>query len=184
MGYRDILTHRANRMSQSRIASACGCARSTVQDVLERAGGKGVSWDDVAGVGEAAAYEPAKGRPRARASFSLDELDEAIMGNLADPNPRPFQKKAGSRDERFEGAERAVLQPLPVRPFEVARWGSPVKVPKSYHVLLTQDGVYCSVPRRLANRYVEMRWTASEAEVFCDGERAASHVRDRSLPRG
>ena len=389
VSYRDILRHHANRMSQSQIASACGCARSTVQDVLKKAGEKGVSWDDVAGLSEAAAYELVRGRPRDQSAgfaeidfpkvqremerdrtmtltllweeyamlaarngdkaygysrfcelysawcddhdtavtrkyipgdlgefdwagkkmavtdeltgelhdawlfvaclpysqktfvaaypnmevetwcqasvdafsfyggaprlltidnlrtgvikhtteevvlnrtfrefaeyynvaviphlprvprgkasvessvgkianrirnmlrdrvfFSFDELNEAILEKLADLNSRPFQKKAGSRDEKFEGAEREALQPLPARPFEIARWGSPVKVPKSYHVLLTQDGVYYSVPHRLVNRYVEMRWTASKVEVFCDGERVASHVRDRSLPRG
>ena len=40
------------------------------------------------------------------------------------------------------------------------------------------------MPHRLVNRYVEMRWTAAKVEVFCDGERVASHVRDRSLARG
>ena len=51
-------------------------------------------------------------------------------------------------------------------------------------MLLTQDGVYYSVPHRLVNRYVELRWTAAKVEVFCEGERVATHVRDRSLPRG
>ena len=121
---------------------------------------------------------------RDRVFFDFDELNEAIREKLADLNSRPFQKKAGSRDEKFEGAGRDALQPLPARPFEIARWGSPVKVPKSYHVLLTQDGVYYSVPHRLVKRYVEMRWTASKVEIFFEGERVASHVRDRSLQRG
>lgn len=43
VSYRDILRHRANRMSQRQIASACGCARSTVQDVLKKADENGVS---------------------------------------------------------------------------------------------------------------------------------------------
>jgi len=389
VSYRDILRHHANSMSQSQIATACGCARSTVQDVLKKAGEKGVSWNDVAGLSEQAAYELVRGRPRDqsegfaeidfeqvqremerdrtmtlsllweeyamlaarnsekpysytrfcelyaawceehdtavtrkyiagdlgefdwagkkmavtdeltgelhdawlfvaclpysqktfvaaypnmevetwcqasadafgfyggaprlltidnlrtgvvkhtpeevvlnrtfrefaefynvaviphaprsprgkasvessvgkianrirnmlrdRVFFDFDELNAAILEKLADLNSRPFQKRAGSRDERFEGAERDALQPLPARPFEIARWGSPVKVPKSYHVLLTQDGVYYSVPHRLVNRYVEIRWTAAKVEVFCDGERVASHVRDRSLARG
>ena len=389
VSYRDILRCRANRMSQSQTASACGCARSTVQDVLKRADEAGVSWDDVAGLSEAAAYELVRGVPRERSSgfaaidfekvademardrtmtltllweeyamlaardggkpygysrfcelyaawcdehdkaatrrytpgdlgefdwagqhmevtdeltgetskawlfvaclpcsqktfvgaypsmdsetwcqagadafafyggaprlltidnlktgvvkhtaaelvlnrtfrefaehynvaviphfpraprgkasvessvgkianrirnmlrdrvfFSFDELNEAILEKLAELNSRPFQKKAGSRDEKFEREERAALQPLPARPFEVARWGSPVKVPKSYHVLLVPDGVRYSVPHRLVGRRVEMRWTASRVEVFCEGERVASHARDRSLPRG
>ena len=389
VSYRDILRHHANRMSQSQIASACGCARSTVQDFLKRSCEKGVTWEDVAGLSETAAYELIRGRPRDQSSgfaaidherikaemerdrtmrltilweeyamlaarngerpygysrfcelyakwcdehdvavtrkfipgdigefdwagqrmavtdeltgevhdawlfvstlpysqktfvgaypstdietwcqasadafeyyggtpriltidnlktgvtkhtseeivlnrtyrefaehynvaviphaprrprgknsvegsvdkianrirnmlrgrtfFDFDELNEAIREKLADLNARPFQKRAGSRDEKFDAAERAALQPLPARPFEVARWGSPVKVPKGYHVLLPQDGVYYSVPHRLVGRRVEMRWTLSEVEVFCDGERVASHARDRSLKRG
>ncbi|MBR3225762.1 MAG: hypothetical protein IKF78_10640 [Atopobiaceae bacterium] len=34
-------------MSRSQIASACGCARSTVRDVLKRACEKGINWEDV-----------------------------------------------------------------------------------------------------------------------------------------
>ena len=71
VSYRDILRHHANRMSQSQIASACGCARSTVQDVLKKAGEKGVSWDDVAGLSEAAAYELVRGRLRDQSSKRL-----------------------------------------------------------------------------------------------------------------
>jgi hypothetical protein len=55
-------------MSQSQIASACGCARSTVQDVLKRACEKGVTWEDVAGLSETAAYELIRGRPRDQSS--------------------------------------------------------------------------------------------------------------------
>ena len=389
VSYRDILRHEANGMSQAQIAAACACARSTVQDVLKKAGEKGVSWEDVAGLSEQAAFELIRGRPKEQASgfapidyeaiqkemqrdrtmtlqllweeyamlaarnhdraygysrfcelyakwcdkhdtavtrryipgdlgefdwagqkmavtdeltgevfdawlfvaclpysqitfvggypsmraemwcqassdafeyfggaprlltidnlktgvtkhtseeivlnrtfrefaehynvaviphapekprgkssvessvgkvanrirnmlrdrvfFDFDELNEAIRGKLDDLNSRPFQKKAGSRREKFEGAERAALQPLPKRPFEIALWGSAVKVPKSYHVLLTQDGVYYSVPHRLVGRRVEMRWTASTVEVFCDGERVACHARDRTKQRG
>lgn len=74
VSYRDILRHHANRMSQSQIASACGCARSTVQDVLKKAGEKGVSWDDVAGLSEAGAYELVRGRPRDQ-SAGFAEID-------------------------------------------------------------------------------------------------------------
>ncbi len=68
VSYRDILRHHANRMSQRQIASACGCARSTVQDVLKRACERGVTWEDVAGLSEVAAYELKRGRPRDQSS--------------------------------------------------------------------------------------------------------------------
>ena len=49
VSYRDILRHHANRMSQSQIATACGCARSTVRDVLKRAGKKMAVTDELTG---------------------------------------------------------------------------------------------------------------------------------------
>ena len=121
---------------------------------------------------------------RNRTFFTFDELNEAIMDKLSDLNNRPFQKKAGSRREKFEGTEHAALQPLPARPFEIARWGSEVTVPASYHVCCTQDGVYYSVPYRFVGQRVQARWTYSAFEVFCDGERIASHMRNASLPKG
>lgn len=57
-------------------------------------------------------------------------------------------------------------------------------MPKGYHVLLTQDGVYYSVPHRFVGQRVEMRRTSSKVEVFCGGERIATHVRDRTKQRG
>lgn len=121
---------------------------------------------------------------RNRTFFTFDELNEAIIEKLFDLNNRPFQKKAGSRWEKFEGAEHAALQPLPERPFEIARWGSVVTVPASYHVCCTQDGVYYSVPYRFAGQRVQARWTDRVFEVFCDGECIASHVRNMTLPKG
>ncbi len=70
VSYRDILRHRANRMSQRQMAPACGCARSTVQDVLKRADENGVSWEDVAGMSEGAAHELIRGRPQQSSEFA------------------------------------------------------------------------------------------------------------------
>ena len=40
------------------------------------------------------------------------------------------------------------------------------------------------MPHRLVGRRVEVRWTSTKVDVFCEGERVASHVRDRSLKMG
>lgn len=119
--------------------------------------------------------------------FSFEELNEAIAEKVAELNARPFQKRAGTRESVFEEAERAALQPLPTRPFEVARWSSSdVTVGKGYHVLCAQDGVYYSVPYRYVGQKVKVRTTASVVEVYLAStrERIASHPRNRSLPRG
>ena len=49
-------------MSRRQTASACGCARSTARDVPREADENGLSWEDVAGPGESAAYEPVRVR--------------------------------------------------------------------------------------------------------------------------
>lgn len=121
---------------------------------------------------------------RGRRFFTFAELNDAIAEKLADLNTRKLQKKPYSRSERFEEVERAALQPLPSRPFELSRWSPPVKVPSSYHVMLAQDGVYYSVPYRYVGRRVELRSTATVVEIYCDGERVASHPRNRTAPYG
>ena len=121
---------------------------------------------------------------RDRTLFGLDELNEAMALEVAKLNARPLQKRAGSRDEKFEAAERGALQPLPASRFVVARWGREVTVPAGHHVHCARDGVYYSVPWRYVGRRVQARWTHDLLEVFCDGERIASHARDASRARG
>ena len=53
-----------------KIASAYRCARSTVQDVLKKADENGVSWEDVAGLSESAAYELIRGRPQQSSEYA------------------------------------------------------------------------------------------------------------------
>lgn len=121
---------------------------------------------------------------RNRTFFSFDDLNSAIMGLLADLNARPFQKREGSRDSVFAEQEAPFLQPLPRERYDVAHWGPKVKVPADYHLQCVEDHVYYSVPWRYAGAQAEMRTTMRAVEIFVDGARVASHVRDRSLPRG
>lgn len=101
---------------------------------------------------------------RGQAFFTFDELNDAIVEKLHDLNSRSFQKKAGSRWEKFVESE--------------------VTVPANCHACCTQDGVYCSVPHRLVGQAVQAGWTGRVFEVFCDGERVASHVRNMAPPKG
>lgn len=63
VSYRDVLRHRAGGLSLQETASACGCARSTVQDVVRRAKERDVGWKDVEDLTDAEAYELVRGRP-------------------------------------------------------------------------------------------------------------------------
>ena len=121
---------------------------------------------------------------RDRTFFGFDDLNAAIMELLADLNARPFQKREGSRDSVFAEQEAPFLQPLPRERYDIAHWGPKVKVPTDYHLQCVEDHVYYSVPWRYAGAVAEVRTTMRAVEIFVDGSRVASHVRDRSLPRG
>jgi transposase len=121
---------------------------------------------------------------RNRVFFSFEELNEAIATELDALNAKPFQRRDGSRTEVFERDEAPCLMPLPARRYETAKWGPKVVVPRNYHVRCNEDGVYYSVPWRLVGEKVETRVTRGSVEVFCGGERVATHRRDANLPKG
>jgi len=50
--------------------------------------------------------------------FSIQEYNEQLAIELQTFNQKLFQKKAGSRQSIFETMEKAVLQPLPIYPYE------------------------------------------------------------------
>ena len=121
---------------------------------------------------------------RDRTFFSFADLNEAIAEKLADLNGRPFQKREGSRNSVFLEQEAPYLQKLPQKRYDIAHWGAKVKVSSDYHLQCVEDHVYYSVPWRYVGQSAEMRTTMHAVEVFVDGKRVASHVRDRSLPKG
>ena len=113
-------------------------------------------------------------RLRNRTFFSLAELNEAIGHLLEDLNNRPFKKLPGSRRSMFEELDKPALKPLPLNRYEYAEWKK-ARVNIDYHVEV--DGHYYSVPYRLAREEVEVRKTSAIIEMFCKGNRAASHIR-------
>jgi transposase len=113
-------------------------------------------------------------RLRQRTFGSLAELNAAIRELLDVLNARPFKKVPGSRRSLFEDLERPALRPLPAHRFEFATWQT-ATVPPDYH--LAVDRHWYSVPARLVGQRCEVRLTATTVEVFCQGQRVASHPR-------
>lgn len=114
---------------------------------------------------------------RRRQFFSLGEMKEAVAAELTKLNERPFQKLPGSRRSVFVSEEQPALRPLPERPYE-HRNRKRARVHIDYHVELF--GHYYSVPYGLAGTEAEIRYTPSVVEIFSEGVRVASHVRDDS----
>ena len=117
---------------------------------------------------------------RNRQFFSLAEANAAIAEQLAMVNDRPFRGQPTSRRALFDELERAALQPLPSRPFELAEWKSG-KVNIDYHVEF--DTRYYSVPHQLVHEPVDVRATAQVVEILHRNRRVTSHMREYSRRR-
>jgi transposase len=113
-------------------------------------------------------------RLRHQQFFSLPQLNTAIGNLLMELNHRPFKKLPGTRYSQFVTHDQLALTPLPPVPYEYAEWKQ-ARVNIDYHIEV--DAHYYSVPHRLVRQRVDVRLTAAMLEVFCKGERVASHRR-------
>lgn len=105
---------------------------------------------------------------------TVAQVDTAIGALLPSVNERPFQKLAGSRASVFEQLDAPVLMPLPVQPYELARFKT-VKVHIDYHVEV--DHHHYSVPHALVGQQLEARLTRGAVELLLRGQRVAAHAR-------
>jgi transposase len=120
-------------------------------------------------------------RLRNRKFTSLGEANAAIAGCAGELNARPFQKLDGSRAGLFAELDQPALRPLPATRYEFATWRK-ARAGIDYHVEVTEDRHYYSVPYRLARQELDVRVSAATVEVFRRGTRVASHA--RSFQRG
>jgi transposase len=114
---------------------------------------------------------------RKREFYSLEELNVGIKGYLRELNNTGFQKKDGSRFEKFDGHEKHFLLPLPQDPFVVKKATS-AKIQMNYHVILGEDWHYYSVPYQHIGKQTRIIYDHQTVEVFIGIERIAIHRRD------
>jgi transposase len=112
---------------------------------------------------------------RHRKFFDLDELNAAMRVRVDYLNARPFKKMRGSRLQRFNEVEKALLKPLPPRPYEFEEWAYSVKVGQDHHVPVS--GSFYSVPYTLVSEVVDIKFTQTFVEIFHKGKLVATHAR-------
>jgi transposase len=112
-------------------------------------------------------------------AHSLEELNEQIWLLLDQKNNAAFKGSVYSRRQRFEDMEKALLQPLPEKRFEL-RSCKFITVMLNGHVSLHVDKHYYSVPYGYIGKKVKMLYSKSIIEVFYKYERIATHKRTRS----
>lgn len=112
---------------------------------------------------------------RNRTFLSLLELNQALRPLLDDLNQRPFQKLTGSRLSHFQEIEKPALKSLPSTRYEYAEWKK-VKAGFNYHVEVERH--FYSVPFTLIKKDLYVRYDTKIVEVFYQGKRIASHIRN------
>jgi transposase len=113
---------------------------------------------------------------------SLKELNEAILVELDNHNNRSKQVERISRREIFERYERNLLKSLPAQRYEFKRFKI-ATVQINYHVYLSDDRNYYSVPYRLKGNKINIIYTSHTVEIFHKNVRVAIHERIRTPGR-
>ncbi len=109
---------------------------------------------------------------------SMHDLNKRIFSLTEKHNSTPFQKLKISRYELFLETEKDKLLPLPAKRYEFKSFAFPT-VGINYHIYLSQDIHYYSVPYRLSGKKVKVIYSSSSVEIYYDGRRIASHIRNR-----
>jgi transposase len=116
---------------------------------------------------------------RNRTFYSLEELNQAIAGQLRIWHDRPFQGREESRRERFEQLEQPALQALPAEPFLIKKYAS-LTIRNNCHIQIREDRHYYSAPYGYARKKVQVIYTPDRVQIFCKGTLIAAHQRDRT----
>ena len=110
---------------------------------------------------------------------SIEQLNEAIWEKLDELNNRPMQRSRISRRERFQQSEQSELMPLPETRYTM-RFFRNIKAAFNYHVYLSDDRHYYSVPYGYRGKRVRLAVTHDTVEIYYNHKRIATHRRDRT----
>lgn len=107
---------------------------------------------------------------------SLKQLNEAILSKLELLNQKPYKGSPYSRRDLFNGSEKALLTLLPSVPFAPKK-SVVATVQRNYHIQLSEDRHYYSVPYRFAGKKVKVLYDSKTLEIYLEQERIAVHSR-------
>ena len=110
--------------------------------------------------------------------YSIDDLNKAILDELDRYNKKPMQRPKISRRDMFNEVEKHTLKPLPVEKYEMKHYKR-LKVQFNYHIYLSDDKHYYSVPYRYRDKYIELFYTERTIEIYENNIRIAFHRRNR-----
>jgi transposase len=107
---------------------------------------------------------------------SLRELNHAITGELNKLNDKRYKGSPYSRRQLFEEHEKTFLKALPSEPFAPKK-SVQSTVQRNYHIQLSEDHRYYSVPYTYAGKKVKVLYDSKTVEIYYDHNRIAVHIR-------
>ncbi|HEU4608881.1 MAG TPA: IS21 family transposase [Chitinophagaceae bacterium] len=123
-------------------------------------------------------YNHVYGPLRHRQFHSLQALNSALQEQLGLLNNKAYKKTPYSRWYYYEQQEKALLKPLPGEPFSPKKVAT-LTVQRNYHIQLTEDHRYYSVPFRYVGKKVKVLYDSRTVEIYLDLERIALHPRQQ-----
>jgi|SRR6185312_9373568 len=113
---------------------------------------------------------------RNREFTSQEALNAAMHEQLALLNNKPYKHTPYSRWYFYEQQERSLLKELPPEPFTLKNTVQ-LTVQRNYHVQLSEDHRYYSVPYQHVGKKVKVFYDQRVVEVYLEGQRIALHLR-------
>lgn len=122
-------------------------------------------------------YNHIYGPLRHETFYSLQELNRAMLQKLHLLNDKAYKNSPHSRSYFFEQQEKQTLKALPSEPYTLKKV-STLTVQRNYHIQLSEDRHYYSVPYQYVGKKVEVYYNQKEVAVYYNYERIALHVRN------
>lgn len=93
-------------------------------------------------------------------------------------NAKPYKGSPYSRRNLFDQEEKSLLRPLPNEVFMLKK-GVVLTVQRNYHIQLSEDHLYYSVPYQYTGKKVQVWYNGKTVEVYYEHERIALHQRSK-----
>ena len=128
---------------------------------------------------------------RNKVFYTLGELNKSILIQLEKYNAKKMQSTQISRLELFKRTEEKSLNNLPISLYEHKKCYK-ATIQSNYHVLLSEDKRYYSIPHRYYSESIvnnrkkikaELYYTRENIEIYFKNERIAVHRRDYSMKK-
>ena len=107
---------------------------------------------------------------------SLKSLTQGMQDQLFLLNNKAYKNTPYSRLYFFEQQERSMLKALPTEAFSPKKVVQ-LTVQRNYHVQLSEDHLYYSVPYQYVGKKVKVLYDKRTVEVYYDHNRIALHIR-------